>query len=161
MLGFEVTYSVCDLLTSLSLLKLYTVFRVAVRFSPYYSDKTARVLRVHGILRKSAFTVRAWIQEWMVSACGVIAGVLILAFGWQYTIYDRRERDGASEDGMAENLYDGLYVITMALESTGYGNIFPGTHPARLFTTLAAFLGPFLVATVVLATYRELVMTRE
>jgi hypothetical protein len=79
-----------------------------------------------------------------------------LVLGFLYTVAERNERDGKAENGRAENLYDGLWIIATTFEKIGYGHIYPSTHPGRFVATIAALLGPFLVASLVLAVYNQL-----
>jgi hypothetical protein len=152
-LGYEIEYSLDDILTILALFRLYTLLRLFGHHSIYTQKTAETVCERNGESADSIFALKSFIQDSPFLGIGIVFISLSLFSAVVMRIFERPEivSDGKPIPSNLSELSDNLWVIFFTTTTVGYGNIYPITHMGRLTCILACIFGNMYLGMLVVA----------
>ena len=158
-LGYTITYSLDDIFTFFTLLRLYTLLRLFGHYSVYTQPTAESICERNGESASAVFAIKSFIQDSPFIGIGVVFFSISLFSAVCLRIAERPEKYypvGGETPSMIQTLADSLWVIYFTTTTVGYGNIYPVTHMGRLTCILACIFGNMYLGMLVVAIHQKM-----
>ena len=148
MRGAEFIYHITDIISIISLLRFYLIFRLYEHYSKWTSFESALICKKYGTEANAIFGIKSDLKDRPFRTIGIIMVLFVIIFGIA-TMQSEKSYEGKYGD--LDQLTNAEWLIIITMTTVGYGDLYPTTHFGRFFCLLACISGMILVSAMVVA----------
>ena len=141
-LGNDVTYSLDMILFSLSIIRLYVIFKIIKVYNLYTNSRSQKINLFFGNNNIWTFLYRTNLKSNSFITLALIFSILVLAGSYLFKVYENYQQDENSSD--FGNFFNCLWFIAQTNVNLGYGDYVPDTLVGRIIAGIVCMSGVFL-----------------
>ena len=141
-LGYDVTYSLDMILFSLSIIRLYVIFKIIKVYNLYTNSRSQKINLFFGNKNIWTFLYRTNLKSNSFTTLALIFSILVLAGSYLFKVYENYQQDEDSSD--FGNFFNCLWFIAQTNVNLGYGDYVPDTLVGRIIAGVVCMSGVFL-----------------
>lgn len=158
-----------DLLTALSVLRIYVFIRAGLILTPYGSTRcnelnnlANRLCKMYGCKADFGFSLKCMFKDNPLFLIGAFFTISSMIFAFQIYLVERRAAYLLTGTiGMSNNYTNALWLVLMTITTVGYGDYFPHTSFGRIIILFVAIWGTFIVSMMVVVVSNTLTMEKN
>ena len=129
-LGYDVTYSLDMILFSLSIIRLYVIFKIIKVYNLYTNSRSQKINLFFGNNNIWTFLYRTNLKSNSFITLALIFSILVLAGSYIFKVFENYQLDENSSD--FGNFFNCLWFIAQTNVNLGYGDYVPDTLVGRI-----------------------------
>ena len=141
-LGNNITYSLDMILFSLSIIRLYVLFKIIRVYNPYTSTHSQKINQFFGNKNIWTFLYRTNLKSNSFKTLALIFSIILLAGSYLFKVYENYQKDEKSSD--FGNFFNCLWFIAQTNVNLGFGDYVPDTLVGRIIAGIVCMCGVFL-----------------
>lgn len=142
---------------SLTLFRLWFVFKLLVDFSDFSSARAKRVCLMNNFAVNFFFCIKALMKKAPYAIYGTLLILSIIFCTLNLRIYERG-LDSVSGQNFS-NIWNCLWCVVITMTTVGFGDFFPSSIPGRCIGIIGSFMGVFLVSMLVITITNVLMLS--
>jgi len=147
------TYSFDAIVSIITLAKSYLVLKLYVHFSPWTSERAAKVCAKYKCQANVSFAIKAELKKRPYTMLGILMGATIIYLGFAIRTFEQpyRDADGNIPSFDFHYLANSFWLIIITMTTVGFGEGFPETHLGRTIGVISCIIGMLLVSLMVVS----------
>ena len=141
-LGNDVTYSLDMILFSLSIIRLYVIFKIIRVYNLYTNSRSQKINSFFGNDNIWTFLYRTNLKSNSFITLALIFSIIVLAGSYIFKVFENYQKDEKSSD--FGNFFNCLWFIAQTNVNLGYGDYVPDTLVGRIIAGVVCMCGVFL-----------------
>ena len=141
-LGNDVTYSLDMILFSLSIIRLYVIFKIIRVYNLYTNSRSQKINSFFGNDNIWTFLYRTNLKSNSFITLALIFSIIVLAGSYIFKVFENYQLDENSSD--FGNFFNCLWFIAQTNVNLGYGDYVPDTLVGRIIAGVVCMSGVFL-----------------
>jgi len=147
------TYSIDGIISIITLAKSYLVLKLYVHFSPWTSERAAKVCAKYKCQANVSFAIKAELKKRPYMMLGILMGVTIIYLGFAIRTFEAPYRDKNGDKPSFDFTYlaNSFWLIIITMTTVGFGEGYPETHLGRTIGVISCIIGMLLVSLMVVS----------
>ena len=141
-LGNNITYSLDMILFSLSIIRLYVLFKIIRVYNSYTNTRSQKINQFFGNKNIWTFLYRTNLKSNSFKTLALIFSIILLAGSYLFKVYENYQKDEKSSD--FGNFFNCLWFIAQTNLNLGFGDYVPDTLIGRIIAGIVCMSGVFL-----------------
>ncbi len=141
-LGNNITYSLDMILFSLSIIRLYVLFKIIRVYNPYTNTRSQKINQFFGNKNIWTFLYRTNLKSNSFKTLALIFSIIVLTGAYLFKVYENYQQDEKSSD--FGNFFNCLWFIAQTNVNLGFGDYVPDTLVGRIIAGIVCMCGVFL-----------------
>jgi len=153
MTGKTTKQSLNEVLTVLSLLKLFFFMRTFVYFTRFNDPRAQRVCQMNGCKATTLFAVKSIVQESPYTLISIMFVLTAFSAAYALQVFERPLRqaqameDPTKTDSLElDSYWNSLWLTVVTMTTVGYGDLYPKTIGGRLIGMIVCIWGIFITS---------------
>lgn len=142
------SYALNDVLTCISLIRIFPLLMWVILMSSYYSNRSHHLCQIHGFEVNSMFVIRALLKTNPMMVISIAMIISILVFAYAIRICERPLTDILNDQNYG-HVSAAIWNAVVTMTTVGYGDMYPRTIPGRVLVFLLCLWGVFNVSLMV------------
>jgi len=146
-------YSFNSITCIITLAKSYLVLKIYIHFSPWTSERAARICSKYKCQASVRFAVKVELKKRPYLMLGILMGATLLYLGFAIRTFEQpyREEDGTEPSFSYGYLANAFWITIITMTTVGFGEGYPQTHLGRTIGVVACVIGMLLVSLMVVS----------
>jgi Ion channel len=143
-------YNIDQVLTELSLLKIFYVFRLLPHFTALRSHLSRKIYDLNGVPQDNILFLRVLFKEYPLTIFAASLAIFTVVFGFGMQVFERaialaNALGSTSGYDKFSQVANSMWIMILGITTVGYGDITPTTHIARLLVSAGCFTGNIIL----------------